>query len=188
MDKLNYEDFGLTKESYDYLKNKEDKLFDINLKILAIFGVLIAVTIALVTGDYSAVESIVAKCILGGILGVLGGMLSGTIFSMVLSSFKYNIVTKYKKIRAYDIAKRKYDDWWARRQIGFWASMNGRRFEQELAALYGHLGYSVNLTPSSGDKGIDIEMKKDGEKSNLSNARPIKTPLARMLPGIFMEL
>ena len=44
-----------------------------------------------------------------------------------------------------------------------WMSLSGLQFERELAALYLKLGYDVQLTPTSGDEGIDLFLKKDNK-------------------------
>ena len=50
-----------------------------------------------------------------------------------------------------------------RKHIDYWMSLRGIQFEQELAALYRHLGYQVQSTPKSGDQGIDLILTKDGK-------------------------
>ena len=50
-----------------------------------------------------------------------------------------------------------------RKRLDHWLSLRGIQFEQELAALYRHLGYQVRATPKSGDQGIDLILTKDGE-------------------------
>ena len=190
MDKPKYEDFGLTAEQYENQKKRNLKSFDIILKYSGISGSVVVVAYILVTGDYSNVGKIVAGCILLGAVGIMGGMLCGMIAAMIYSAIKDNFVTYYKNIRAFDKAKREYDDWWTRRQIGFWTSMSGRRFEMELAYLYGQLGYGVNLTPVSGDKGIDIEMIKDGKKIIVqckAHKKPIGPHTARDLYGTLVN-
>jgi restriction system protein len=42
--------------------------------------------------------------------------------------------------------------------------MSGKRFEEEVAYFYSQLGYKAKLTPHSNDKGIDINLEKDGKK------------------------
>ena len=43
-----------------------------------------------------------------------------------------------------------------------WMSLSGSEFERELGTLYGHLGFSVESTPKSGDQGIDLILRRDG--------------------------
>ena len=44
-----------------------------------------------------------------------------------------------------------------------WMSLGGLEFEREMAAFCKTLGYTVQLTPISGDKGIDLILRKDGK-------------------------
>jgi restriction system protein len=43
--------------------------------------------------------------------------------------------------------------------------MTGFEFEQRVADLFGNLGYSTELTATSGDHGLDILLRKSGEVS-----------------------
>ena len=44
-----------------------------------------------------------------------------------------------------------------------WMSLSGREFERELSTLFGQAGYLVEHTPSSGDQGVDLILRKDGQ-------------------------
>ena len=52
-----------------------------------------------------------------------------------------------------------------RKRIDYWRSMRDIQFERELATLYRHLGYQVQLTPKSGDDGVDLILTKDGQST-----------------------
>ena len=45
----------------------------------------------------------------------------------------------------------------------YWQSLDGLEFERELGIVFRNLGYRVKLTPTSGDQGVDLVLKKDGE-------------------------
>lgn len=49
-----------------------------------------------------------------------------------------------------------------RNQREYWLSLSGREFEKEIAWMYNQLGYKVELTPTTGDGGIDIKLWKNG--------------------------
>ena len=53
----------------------------------------------------------------------------------------------------------------ARRQklTDYWIRLEPLRFERELGGLYKQLGYSVQLTPQSGDHGVDLVLRKNGK-------------------------
>ena len=44
----------------------------------------------------------------------------------------------------------------------YWISMDGVGFEQELGGLFRSMGYSVERTPTSGDQGVDLVLRKNG--------------------------
>ena len=55
--------------------------------------------------------------------------------------------------------------------ISFVDDMSGVEFEDRLESLYGHMGYSVDTTPTSGDYGADLILKKGQEKIILQAKR-----------------
>ena len=68
----------------------------------------------------------------------------------------------------------------------FWMSLSGREFEQELATLYRRQGYEVQSTPTSGDEGIDLIIRKNGEKTVVqckSHKAPVGPAIVRELYG-----
>ena len=65
----------------------------------------------------------------------------------------------------YRNAQAAYQERQLRNQQYFWHSLDGIQFEREIAKLFAQLGYSTQLTPTSGDKGIDILMWKDSKKT-----------------------
>ena len=67
-----------------------------------------------------------------------------------------------------------------------WMSMSGSEFEQELGTLYRHLGYRVETTPISGDQGIDLVLRKNGQTTVVqckSHQKPVGPAVARELYG-----
>lgn len=72
-----------------------------------------------------------------------------------------------------------------RRQLHYhWMSLSGREFEWELATLYRHLGYDVESTPTSGDQGIDLILRKNG-KTTIVQCKSHKSPVG---PAVAREL
>jgi hypothetical protein len=58
------------------------------------------------------------------------------------------------------VERKEYD---ARRATErWWKSLDGWRFEKELALLLGRRGYTVDRRGGSGDGGIDLVLHKDG--------------------------
>ena len=66
----------------------------------------------------------------------------------------------------------------------FWMSLSGREFEHELATLYRQQGYQVQSTPTSGDEGVDLIIRKNGEKT-VVQCKAHKAPVG---PAIVREL
>ncbi len=67
-----------------------------------------------------------------------------------------------------------------------WMSLSGPEFERELGTLYRHLGYRVESTPSSGDGGIDLVLRKNGKTTVVqckSHQAPVGPAIARELLG-----
>ena len=73
-----------------------------------------------------------------------------------------------------------------RKLTGYWMSLSGIQFEHELGSLYRELGYQVQSTPASGDQGIDLILRKDGDTTIVqckSYNRPVGPAAARELYG-----
>ena len=72
----------------------------------------------------------------------------------------------------------------------FWMSLSGPEFEQELGAQYRQLGYQVEYTPTSGDEGVDLVLRKDGRTTVVqckSYKYPVGPATARELYGSLMH-
>lgn len=75
---------------------------------------------------------------------------------------------------------------WEKNNAAFWQSLNGWEFENELAHLYEQLGYSAELTPSSGDEGVDIIIHKGGKRIIVqckAHGKPVTPHVVRDLYG-----
>ncbi len=71
-----------------------------------------------------------------------------------------------------------------------WLSLSGPEFERELGTLYRRIGYQVQLTPSSGDEGIDLVLMKGGKRTLVqckSHRRPVGPAVARELYGALIH-
>jgi hypothetical protein len=54
---------------------------------------------------------------------------------------------------------------WLRLQEFWWQALDGRRFELELAAVLGKLGYGVTRTGRAGDAGVDLVLSRAGHEA-----------------------
>ncbi|MCE2405817.1 MAG: restriction endonuclease, partial [Dehalococcoidia bacterium] len=83
-------------------------------------------------------------------------------------------------------AKREAESARRRKFQEHWMSPSGAAFERELATLYRRLGYRVESTPSSGDQGVDLVLRKDGKTTVVQckgHQDPVGPAIARELLG-----
>ena len=67
-----------------------------------------------------------------------------------------------------------------------WSTLSGIEFEREMGTLCSHFGYIVESTPRSGDQGIDLILRKNGETTLVqckSRKSPVGPAVARELLG-----
>jgi hypothetical protein len=62
----------------------------------------------------------------------------------------------------YSRKKAEFDTWVRKKHEEYWRSLSGIEFENELGKLFTLMGYNVQLTPKTGDGGIDILLRKNG--------------------------
>jgi restriction system protein len=96
----------------------------------------------------------------------------------------------FRNVHKYNVVKKDYENWQIRTQELFWTSLSGSQFEQELARVYKQMGYDVELTPSSGDRGIDIILKRNNRTTIVqckATKRPVGPAVARELYGTLIE-
>ena len=92
----------------------------------------------------------------------------------------------YQKVQLYEEALSRYQHTRER----YWMSLKGERFEKQLARLYKRLGYSVERTQTSVDKGIDLILWKDDKKivaQCKGHKKPIGVSAIRDLYGTMMH-
>jgi len=92
--------------------------------------------------------------------------------------YQYSVASYNRAQQEAERAQRKAQVARRRTLESYWGSLDGKGFERELGSLYKGLGYTVNLTPTSGDNGIDLVLKK-AEQPQSSSARDINNRLAR---------
>ena len=67
-----------------------------------------------------------------------------------------------------------------------WMSLSGTEFERQLGTVYRQLGYRVESTPTSGDGGIDLILRKNGKTIVVQckgHQAPVGPAIARELLG-----
>lgn len=92
--------------------------------------------------------------------------------------------TKYARLIHFERELFAYVYWSKRRELQFWRSLSGLTFEQELAKVFRAVGYDATVTYATGDKGIDIILRKDG-KTGIVQCKARKGPVG---PHVVREL
>lgn len=95
-------------------------------------------------------------------------------------------VSSLRRYAQFIQAQDAYKAWELRTRIEYWRSLSGRGFERELGAAFSRQGFAVELTPASGDHGIDIILRRAGRKTIVqckATAKPVGPAVARELYG-----
>lgn len=82
---------------------------------------------------------------------------SFTISIIIFLTYWYFRIEKLKQI-----GNTKNSKYWDEAQ--FWLGLNGLQFEQEVADVFRKNGFKAEVTPATGDGGVDIIMHKDNLK------------------------
>jgi hypothetical protein len=69
---------------------------------------------------------------------------------------------QFRRYEDFHAARDAFEAWQLRTRSDFWLSLTGHAFERELAALFRRVGYDAQVTPGSGDHGVDIVLKQEG--------------------------
>ena len=193
--KPDLQDFGVTPEEYNeyqYARGGGDLRGSPLGCLVGLIGLLIAFLIALaVTRDLGAA---LGWGILGG--GLPSLLVAGLVDEAFFSKFKRSrllaspVASQIKlyedALAAYQEAEREAERQRRRKLHDYWMSLDGDEFEQELGTLYRYLGYRVESTPSSGDQGVDLILRKNGKTTVVqckSHQAPVGPAVARELLG-----
>jgi hypothetical protein len=102
-----------------------------------------------------------------GIFLVLAGPLEKRMRSALNTDYRryLSYLSACKKYRgdknSHDKEIADYNHRLEKRQEAYWRSLSGVAFERELEKLFSLMGYKVTLTPSTGDGGVDLLLRKD---------------------------
>lgn len=83
----------------------------------------------------------------------------------------------------YVSAQKKYENWFVKTQKSFWQGLDGRAFEREVASLLQKTGRTTQLTPATGDKGVDIILEDGTLVQCKAHKSPVGPAVARELYG-----
>jgi Restriction endonuclease len=182
--------YNLTQAQVDNIERQDKNRFNWFMGLAVVFACLAGFIIATIDAKDTSLRNII-----GPIVGysVLSLFLSVFVFG-VLYAISGNLLEKYsdlhKRVAAFKAAISDYEIWLARTQREFWTSLNGKRFEVELAKLYQKMGYRTSLTPASGDGGIDIVLSKNGRTTIVqckAHKKPVGPHTVRDLYGTLVS-
>jgi hypothetical protein len=186
MEEPKLEQFELTEEQYEHLTKNEDKGHKFIKVISSVVGITAWTLILLPSESVDLVPMLWGAFVLGCISRIF---LDPALWHIYVS-FRKKVYEDYRNLYLYKEAKQKYDFWWIRNQKEFWASLSGKRFEQEFAFLYSKLGYEIQLTPTTADRGIDVILNKDGKTTIVqckAHKKPVSPHVVRDLFGTLVD-
>ena len=197
-------DFGITQEEYALYEGTQEPL---GLRYSLVAVLLIAVLVGLLVGSRTTLGILIFGILPAIIVALL---VESAIVrfkrSRLLKSPVASRIKLYEEARtAYEATREEAErtqreaerarreveraQWEAesarrRKFLEHWMSLSGAAFERELATLYRRLGYRVESTPSSGDQGVDLVLRKDGKTTVVQ----CKGHQARVGPAVAREL
>lgn len=165
-------DYGIT-EKVEELENIVMTATLVVALVCSIIGAWLGYTIS----EYLNINDLLSIALLLGFanLGFFG-------IGFLLPKLAYELHPPLKRLKAYQSALQLS----IRTQTAYWNSLSGRSFEHEVANVYSRLGYKVEVTPYSNDKGIDIWLTRNDERIAVqckAHAKPIGPAVARELFG-----
>lgn len=90
-------------------------------------------------------------------------------------------------VEKYNKAVSEYEYYLKKCSIDFWNSLDGFEFEKEIAKLFRKQGYDATVTSATGDGGVDIILRKNGERIAVQckhHAKPVGPNDVRALQGV----
>ena len=175
MKKPQLQEYGLTDNDYNKLKDLPRLIEKRFITIGAIIGVSSGIVLFFFFPDLETL-------LLGTWIGLIFGSILFHIIGAMLSDHLSTKNKVYAKLLEYDNDLRSY----LKTQKDYWKSLSGKEFEKELANIYNLHGYTTELTPSSGDRGIDIILNKNGIKKIVqckAHSKPVGPATVRDLYG-----
>ena len=131
--------------------------------------------------------------VLFGLVGFFGLTTLGLHISdskQLVKFWNYNDRHVIEGYYRYEAAKIHYKIWLDKTKRDYWGSLSGREFEYEIAALFRSHGYQARVTPTSGDKGVDIVLSNSGKVIVVQckrYKRPAGPATARELYGALID-
>jgi len=171
-------EFGLTDSEYKSYKALPKKLEYTFMAVCEILVALVGFFLAYANPKFINIIDILQYIWVGSVIALILGILLNVIFgNSIISRHKL-----HSQVSAYEVALLSYQ----RTQEKYWKSLKGRDLEREIGNLFFSQGYTVELTPSTNDKGIDIILRKGGVKTIVQckgHSGPVGLAVVRDLYG-----
>ena len=101
--------------------------------------------------------------------------------------FKYFSTTLEEKYIKYTESLKEYNRYLEQTNRNYWIQMTGLQFEKEVASLFRAKGYDAIVTSATADGGVDIILRKNGERIAVQckhHAKPVGPNDVRALQGV----
>lgn len=148
--------------AFEEIKQKKKTALIALAAISAIIGIILAISLP----EYWLIWLIAPFCFTCiPMLILFQTMDSGSLSKS--KSEELDLLIDYKLKMKYDAYKEKvyeYEQYIEKCKRDFWINLNGYQFEREVAELYRKIGYQAEVTPKSGDGGVDIILKSADER------------------------
>ncbi len=183
------QDFGIQPKDYDLYRGTS-KASDEASNLGCLFTLVVLLLVVFAVGFLYGVEVASATFFFGIIPAIFVFMLLSEAIlrfqkSRLLKSQQIERIKLYEKAKAdyieakWEAEKQQREAERARREAQkqrqeaerqrqrireqYWEAMDGVEFERELGGLFRAIGYGVERTPISGDQGVDLVLRKNGE-------------------------
>ena len=212
MKKPELKDFGLTEELLDLNKKQREKYYNklaeqrenncANAKNIKIFIIVVSLIITFIvliiniTKEFQDEVSFIVLCGCGtwGAIGVVHCFLTlDEPLWHISNSKEREIRTQFmdlnldNAVEKYNKEVSEYEYYLKKCSIDFWNSLDGFEFEKEIAKLYRKQGYDATVTSATGDGGVDIILRRNGERIAVQckhHAKPVGPNDVRALQGV----
>ena len=212
MKKPELKDFGLTEELLDLNKKQREKYYNklaeqrenncANAKNIKIFIIVVSLIITFIvliiniTKEFQDEVSFIVLCGCGtwGAIGVVHCFLTlDEPLWHISDSKEREIRTQFmdlnldNAVEKYNKEMSEYEYYLEKCSIDFWNSLDGFEFEKEIAKLYRKQGYDATVTSATGDGGVDIILRRNGERIAVQckhHAKPVGPNDVRALQGV----
>lgn len=147
-----------------YLEILEKKLKILNNKTPIVISILVCILIVYIIYTYNSTSlNVLLRIGMSLYISFLAAFPIGVITYAVEKLSKRIWINSIPGISRFRDLQKKILSY-KQYQFDFWSSLNGRQFEIEVANFFKKQGYDTMLTKATGDEGVDIVLRKNGQK------------------------